>query len=217
MQSCGKKIKPLNLVMDTIIKTALISVFDKTGIVDFANFLTKQFGIKILSTGGTATTLRNAGVYITDVSQFTTFPECFDGRVKTLHPKVHGGLLYQRDNQKHCERAEELGIMAIDLVVINLYPFRQIVVKPNVTPAETIENIDIGGPSMLRSGAKNFEWVTVASDPKDYKRIEENMLENNGATSRRLRLFLAKCVFQEVSDYDATIGTYLEGQYELQY
>src|SRR5215813_13049559 len=151
----------------TSIGRALISVSDKTGIVDFATGLA-GFGVEILSTGGTAAALKAAGLTVTDISKYTGFPEMMDGRLKTLHPKVHGGLLHLRDNAEHVAQAKEHGIEPIDLVVVNLYPFEETVAMPGVTLEEAIEQIDIGGPSMLRSAAKNYRSVTVVVDPCDY-------------------------------------------------
>ncbi|HJN81333.1 MAG TPA: bifunctional phosphoribosylaminoimidazolecarboxamide formyltransferase/IMP cyclohydrolase, partial [Verrucomicrobiota bacterium] len=146
------------------IESALISVSDKTDIVPFAEVLSRA-GVEIISTGGTASVLREAGIEVQDLSDYTGFPEMLDGRVKTLHPKVHGGLLFLRENTEHTATAAEHGIRPIDLVVVNLYPFEQTVAKPDVTLGDAIENIDIGGPSMLRSAAKNHQSVTVIVDP----------------------------------------------------
>jgi phosphoribosylaminoimidazolecarboxamide formyltransferase/IMP cyclohydrolase len=148
------------------IQRALLSVSDKSGLVDFAKGLDKH-GIELLSTGGTSKTLREAGLTVIDVSDFTGAPELFEGRVKTLHPKVHGGLLHKRDDDEHLKQAKDHDIPPIDLVVVNLYPFEETVAKDDVTLEEAIENIDIGGPSMLRSAAKNYKSVTVVTDPKD--------------------------------------------------
>ena len=149
------------------IKRALISVSDKTGVADFARALEKQ-GVDIISTGGTAELLRKESVPVRDISSFTDYPEVLEGRVKTLHPRVHGGLLYKRGNALHERQAKEQGFQPIDLVVVNLYPFEKTIAKPDVTLAEAIEQIDIGGPSMIRSAAKNYESVTVVVDPSDY-------------------------------------------------
>src|ERR671937_1883901 len=153
---------------------ALVSVSDKTGIADFARALEKQ-GVDIISTGGTAELLRKKKIPVREISSFTGFPEVLEGRVKTLHPRVHGGLLYRRDDPKHVAQAKECGFEPIDLVVVNLYPFEATVAKPNVTLADAIENIDIGGPSMIRSAAKNYESVTVVVDPADYDAVLETM------------------------------------------
>ena len=156
-------------------KFALLSVSDKTGIAEFAKALVSQFDYTILSTGGTAKLLRDKGISVTDVSDHTKFPEMMDGRVKTLHPKVHGGLLCLRDNPEHMDAALSHGIEMIDLVVVNLYPFEETVARANVTFEEAIEQIDIGGPSMLRSAAKNHRDVTVVCDPADYSRVLDAM------------------------------------------
>src|SRR5207237_1813883 len=161
------------------ITRALISVSDKAGIAKFARELERQ-GVDIISTGGTAELLRKEKIPVREISSFTGFPEVLDGRVKTLHPRVHGGLLYRRDNPKHVAQARECGFQPIDLVVVNLYPFEETIAKPNVTLAEAIESIDIGGPSMIRSAAKNYESVTVIVEPADYDVVLENMLDNGG-------------------------------------
>lgn len=193
-----------------MIKRALISVSDKTGIVDFARKLEK-LDIEIISTGGTAKTLKEAGIKVTNVSDITGFPECLDGRVETLHPRIHGGLLAVRDNEDHMRQMKELGIEPIDMVVINLYPFKKTIEKPGVTLAEAIENIDIGGPAMLRASAKNYKYVTVVIDPSDYETILEEIKEN-GEVSYITKLKLAQKVFEHTSQYDRLISDYLEGQ-----
>ena len=194
-----------------VIDTALISVSDKRGVVAFATFLHSEYGVTILSTGGTAKVIREAQVPVTDVSDYTGFRECFDGRVKTLHPKIHGGLLYLRGNKEHESKAQELGIEPIDLVVVNLYPFHDM--KPGVTEEEAIENIDIGGPSMLRSAAKNFRSVVVASDPSNhYSWIQNQMVKYGGATGIELRRFLAREAFMRTAEYDLMIAGYLGPQ-----
>jgi len=190
------------------ITRALISVSDKSGLVPFVKDL-HDLGVEILSTGGTASALRNAGLPVTDVSEFTGAPELFDGRVKTLHPKVHGGLLHRRDDKEHLAQAKKHDIPAIDLVVVNLYPFEETIAKSGVTLDEAIENIDIGGPSMLRSAAKNHSHVTVVVDPGDYGRVIEEMRENKGDTTRAFREQLAVKVFLRTSRYDAAITNYL--------
>src|SRR6267154_5361953 len=167
------------------IRRALISVSDKTGIASFARTLERQ-GVDIISTGGTAELLRKEKIPVRDISSFTAFPEVLEGRVKTLHPRVHGGLLYKRGNPKHEAEARECGFEPIDLVVVNLYPFEKTIRKPNVTLAEAIENIDIGGPSMIRSAAKNHESVTVVVDPADYEAVAEQ-IKNSGETTLELR------------------------------
>jgi len=195
------------------IKRALISVSDKTGLAEFARELTK-FGVEIISTGGTFALLKKQGIPAKEISQFTGSPEILDGRVKTLHPKVHGGLLYVRDNPDHVAQAKEHEIEAIDMVVVNLYPFEQTVAKPDVTLDEAIENIDIGGPSMLRSASKNYRSVTVIVDPADYQDVLDNMRDNDGATTLKLRERLAIKVFITTSKYDGAIGNYLNKEQE---
>lgn len=191
------------------IERAIISVTDKTGIADFARALSK-FGVEILSTGGTARTLRESGVSVTDISDYTGFPEMMDGRVKTLHPKVHGGLLGLRDNLEHVKMMREQGIKPIDLVVVNLYQFEKTVAREGVTLEEAIENIDIGGPSMLRSSAKNFKYVTVIVDPADYQVVLKEMEASGGETTLETRFRLAKKVFQLTHLYDGAISQYLK-------
>ena len=190
------------------IARALISVSDKTGVASFARAL-ERHGIDVISTGGTAKLLRKEKIPVREISSFTAFPEVLEGRVKTLHPRVHGGLLYKRDNPKHVAQAKECGFEPIDLVVVNLYPFEAIVAKPDVTLAEAIENIDIGGPSMIRSAAKNYESVTVIVDPADYDLVLENMRDNNGETTLKLRERLAIKAFIKTSAYDRAIGNFL--------
>jgi phosphoribosylaminoimidazolecarboxamide formyltransferase/IMP cyclohydrolase len=190
------------------VERALISVFDKTGIVDFAKRLA-ALRIEILSTGGTSKLLREAGVAVRDVSDFTGWPEMLGGRVKTLHPKVHGGLLYRRKHAEDEKQAAEHRIAPIDLVVVNLYPFEATAAKAGLTAEELIENIDIGGPTMLRSAAKNFESVTVVTDPADYARVA-NELEAARETSLTTRVDLARRVFATTSRYDGMIATELE-------
>jgi phosphoribosylaminoimidazolecarboxamide formyltransferase / IMP cyclohydrolase len=190
------------------VQRALISVFDKTGILEFAKRLAAQ-GIEILSTGGTAKLLRDAGVAVKDVSEFTGWPEMLGGRVKTLHPKVHGGLLFRRGYAEDQKQAAEHGIAPIDVVVVNLYPFAETAAKAELTAGELIENIDIGGPTMLRSAAKNFESVTVVTDPADYERVAAE-LEAQKETSLGTRLELARKVFAATSSYDGKITTELE-------
>ena len=195
---------------DPVIKRALVSVSDKTGIVDFCRELSR-LGVEIFSTGGTLKSLQDAGVSAASISTITGFPEIMDGRVKTLHPKIHGGLLAVRENADHVMQATENGISFIDMVVVNLYPFEATVAKPDVTFEDAIENIDIGGPSMLRSAAKNNESVTVVTDSADYALVLQEMRENNGATKRATRLTLALKVFELTSRYDRAIATYLNG------
>ncbi|MBI5188051.1 MAG: bifunctional phosphoribosylaminoimidazolecarboxamide formyltransferase/IMP cyclohydrolase [Nitrospirae bacterium] len=189
------------------IKRALISVSNKKGIVDFAKAL-NSMGIEILSTGGTAKTLRDSGIPVRDVSEYTGFPEMLDGRLKTLHPKIHGGLLSRRNNPKDMEDIKKHGIDTIDLVVVNLYPFEETISRPGVTFAEAIENIDIGGPAMLRSASKNFQDVAVIVDPSDYEKIVDEMNSLNGDLSYRTRVELAKKVFRHTSKYDIIIADY---------
>ena len=195
---------------DPVIKRALVSVSDKTGIVEFCRELS-GLGVEIFSTGGTLKSLQDAGVSAASISTITGFPEIMDGRVKTLHPKIHGGLLAVRENPEHVSQATENGISFIDLVVVNLYPFEATVAKPDVTFEDAIENIDIGGPSMLRSAAKNNESVTVVTDSADYVLVLQEMRENNGATKRTTRLMLALKVFELTSRYDRAIASYLAG------
>ncbi len=190
------------------IARALISVSDKTGIASFARALERQ-GIDVISTGGTAELLRKEKIPVREISSFTAFPEVLEGRVKTLHPRVHGGLLYKRGNPKHEAEARECGFEPIDLVVVNLYPFEATIVKPDVRLSEAIENIDIGGPSMIRSAAKNYESVTVVVDPADYDVVLENMRDNNGETTLKLRERLAIKAFIKTSAYDRAIGSFL--------
>jgi phosphoribosylaminoimidazolecarboxamide formyltransferase/IMP cyclohydrolase len=192
------------------IERAIISVTDKSGVVDFAKSLSR-FDVKILSTGGTARSLREGGVAVTEISEYTGFPEMLDGRVKTLHPKVHGGLLGLRDNPEHVDMMKSHGILNIDLVVVNLYQFEKTVAKQGVTLEDAVENIDIGGPAMLRSSAKNFRDVTVIVDPSDYAPVLKEMEELGGNTSLKTRFRLAKKVFQLTHRYDGAISRYLEG------
>ncbi len=191
-------------------KLALLSVSDKRGLVEFASALVSRFGYRILSTGGTAKLLAGHGLPVTEVSRHTGFPEIMEGRVKTLHPLIHGGLLCRRDKPEHRREAEANGIALIDLVVVNLYPFEQTVARVGVTREEAIENIDIGGPSMLRSAAKNHESVTVVCDPADYGRVLDAL--DQPPALAPLRRQLALKVFQRTAAYDAAIASYLEGQ-----
>ena len=196
----------------TKIQRALISVSDKTGLVPFAQILAKA-GIEILSTGGTAKALREAGLTVKDVSEHTGFPEMLDGRVKTLHPKVHGGLLFIRGNETHEAAILKHDIQPIDLVVVNLYPFEQTVAKPNVSLHDAIENIDIGGPSMLRSAAKNHDSVTVVVDPFDYAEVAKQ-ISGNGNTTLELRRKLAAKVFARTAAYDGAIAAHLQKEFQ---
>ena len=193
------------------IQTALISVSDKSGLREFAAGLI-ELGVKILSSGGTAAHLREAGVPVTDVSEYTGFPEMMDGRVKTLHPKVHGGLLALRDNPEHMAAAGAHGITMIDLVAVNLYPFEATIARPNVGLAEAVENIDIGGPSMLRSGAKNHRFVAVICNPARYQTVLEEMRAGGGEVSDRTRTELARETFAHTARYDSAIYNYLSRQ-----
>jgi phosphoribosylaminoimidazolecarboxamide formyltransferase / IMP cyclohydrolase len=193
------------------IRRALLSVSDKTGLVPFAQTLAAA-GVELISTGGTAKALRDAGLTVKDISEHTGFPEMLDGRVKTLHPKVHGGLLYIRGNASHEAAAREHGIQPIDLVVVNLYPFEQTVAKPNVALHDAIENIDIGGPSMLRSAAKNHDSVTVIVDPADYAEVAKQVSET-GQTNLPLRRKLAAKVFARTSAYDGAIAAHLTKEF----
>lgn len=195
------------------IQRALISVSDKTGILDFAKALAAA-GVEILSTGGTAKALQAAGIATVEVSQFTGSPEILDGRVKTLHPKIHGGLLYLRGNEEHEAQAKTHGIRPIDLVVVNLYPFEETVAKEGVSLAEAIEQIDIGGPSMIRSASKNYQSVCVVTDPSDYQAVIEDMREEGGGTSLKLRERLAIKAFATTSAYDAAIADFLNKEQE---
>ncbi len=187
------------------IARALISVSDKTGILPLAHFL-EQRGVHILSTGGTAKLLRENNISVQDVSEYTGFPEMLDGRVKTLHPKIHGGLLYLRGNTEHEKTVAEHGIFPIDLVIVNLYPFAE-VLKKGGSKEELIENIDIGGPSMLRSAAKNFKSVTVVTDPADYPLVIQELSENNGETTLKTREMLMGKVFALTASYDSMIAS----------
>jgi phosphoribosylaminoimidazolecarboxamide formyltransferase/IMP cyclohydrolase len=195
------------------IQRALISVSDKNGIVAFARELA-ALGIELLSTGGTAKALAAAGIPVRDVSDFTGFPEMLDGRVKTLHPRVHAGLLHLRDNEEHRATMAEHHLDPIDLVCVNLYPFEQTVAKEDVTFADAIENIDIGGPTMLRAAAKNHAFVTVVTDPADYGPVLAELKTHDGNTTPATRLRLAQKVYAQQARYDAAIATYLAGQVE---
>jgi phosphoribosylaminoimidazolecarboxamide formyltransferase / IMP cyclohydrolase len=191
------------------IKRALISVSDKSGLAEFAAALHGEFGAELVSTGGTAKFLRDNGLPVADVSQVTGFPEMMDGRIKTLHPRVHGGLLAIRDNPEHAAAMQQHGIAAIDLVCINLYPFEQTVARPDVSFEEAIENIDIGGPAMVRSASKNHAYVTVVTSPADYPAILGQLRANGGRTSLELRLAQAQKAFAHTAAYDAKIAAYL--------
>lgn len=189
---------------------ALISVSDKTGIIEFAQDLS-ELGVTIISTGGTASKLKDEGVPVMGISEITSFPECLDGRVKTLHPAVHGGILAMRDKPEHMNQLAELGIDTIDIVAINLYPFKETILKPGVTMEDAIENIDIGGPTMLRSAAKNHKDVVVVCDPADYGKVIAELKET-GTVSYDTKYRLALKVFQHTAAYDAMISEYLRKQ-----
>lgn len=185
------------------VKRALVSVSDKEGVIEFCSQLA-GLGIQILSTGGTAKAIRLAGISVTDISEFTGMPEMMDGRLKTLHPKVMGGILMRPDNPADVEDAKRMGIVPIQLVVVNLYPFEQVSRKPGVTLPELIENIDIGGPSMIRAGAKNWENVGVVVDPANYTDVLSLMMEEGGLTKEH-RFTLAKLAFQNVFMHDRAV------------
>lgn len=193
------------------IRRALISVTDKSGIVELGKGLLKH-RVSILSTGGTAKVLREAGIDLTDVSDFTGFPEMLDGRVKTLHPKIHGGILALRDNDQHMETVRAHGIELIDMVVVNLYAFEATVAREKCSLEEAIENIDIGGPTLIRASAKNFRHVVVVTDPADYASILEEMDKHGGKISERTSFELAKKAFCLTHRYDGAICNYLARQ-----
>lgn len=190
------------------IERALISLTDKSGIEGFAKDLA-ELGIELLSTGGTAKKLRDSGLAVMDVSEFTGFPEMLDGRVKTLHPKVHGGILNQRDNKEHQQQCAEHGLQNVDLIVVNLYAFEKTIADPNCSLADAIENVDIGGPTMLRAAAKNFHDVTVIVDPTDYLQVIEEIREF-GNTTLKTRFYLMRKVYALTASYDTTISAWLE-------
>jgi len=202
--------------MEVKIKTALISVSDKSGVVEFAKKLS-EMGVKIISTGGTASRLKDEGISVVGIESVTGFPEMMGGRVKTLHPKIHGALLGLRDKREHTAVMKEHGIEPIDLVCVNLYPFEQTIARGDCTLAEAIENIDIGGPSMLRSAAKNHKFVTVVTQTDQYDRVIEEMEKNNGAVSGELRSDLARIAFGLTASYDAAIAKYLNGKAGVEY
>ncbi len=195
------------------IRRAVISVSDKSGIEDFAKTLS-DFGIEILSTGGTAKRIRDAGVPVVEVSDYTGFPEMLDGRVKTLHPKIHAGILARRDIPRHMDELKAQGIETIDMVVVNLYPFEKTISRPDVTFQDAIENIDIGGPTLLRASAKNFESVVVVVDPGDYICVRDELVSLGGDVSYATRVSLAQKVFAHTSGYDAVISEYLKDTIE---
>jgi phosphoribosylaminoimidazolecarboxamide formyltransferase/IMP cyclohydrolase len=201
------------------IRRAILSVTDKTGLLDFAQKLTGM-GVELISTGGTAKLLRDSGISVKDVSELTGFPEMLDGRVKTLHPKVHGGILHRRENPSHRTAVAEHGIQPIDMVVVNLYAFEKTAAKPGVHFEELIENIDIGGPSMIRSAAKNFQDVAVVTSPTDYPQIAEEMAKSGGKLSSTTKWRLAQKAFATTAAYDSAIASTLErvsanGRFEL--
>ena len=191
------------------IQRAILSVTDKTGLVDFARRLA-ALGVELVSTGGTARLLRDSGIAVNDISDLTGFPEMLDGRVKTLHPKVHGGILHRRDDRKHVAAVKEHGIQPIDMVVVNLYAFEKTAAKPEVTFAELIENIDIGGPSMIRSAAKNFQDVAIVTSPEDYDAIAAELEREKGQLSKETKWRLAQKAFATTAAYDSAIASTLE-------
>jgi phosphoribosylaminoimidazolecarboxamide formyltransferase/IMP cyclohydrolase len=192
----------------TIIKRALISVSDKRGILEFAKAL-NGFGVELLSTGGTAKLFRDNQIPVTEVSDYTGFPEMLDGRVKTLHPKVHGGILGRRDLPEHVSAMQQAGIPNIDMVVVNLYPFRETVANPDCSLEDAIENIDIGGPTMVRAAAKNHAHVAIVTDPDDYAGLAREMTSSGGAIGAEKRFALAKKAFSHTAEYDGAISNYL--------
>jgi phosphoribosylaminoimidazolecarboxamide formyltransferase / IMP cyclohydrolase len=192
------------------IRRALLSVTDKTGLVEFARQLA-SFGVELISTGGTAKLLRDSGISVKDISELTGFPEMLDGRVKTLHPKVHGGILHVRDNAQHLAAVAQHGIQPIDMVVVNLYAFEKTAAKPGVEFHDVIENIDIGGPSMVRSAAKNFQDVAIVTSPEDYEAIAEEMKKGDGSLSLATKWQLAQKAFATTAAYDSAIASTLEG------
>ncbi len=196
--------------MQRKIQRAILSVTDKSGLVSFAQKL-QEFGVEILSTGGTASQLKDGGIPVQDVSDFTGFPEMLGGRVKTLHPKVHAGILAQRDNSEHMKTMAAHHLKVIDMVVVNLYAFEKTVAREGCSLEEAVENIDIGGPTMLRAAAKNYRDVAVVVDPTDYDSIAEEMQATGGQLSLETRFRLAKKVFRLTHEYDGAISRYLEG------
>jgi phosphoribosylaminoimidazolecarboxamide formyltransferase/IMP cyclohydrolase len=198
------------------IETALISVSDKTGIINLAKGLA-GLDIKIISTGGTARLLKESAINVTEVSEYTGFPEIMDGRVKTLHPKIHGGLLAVRDNKSHMKQIVDLDIETIDLVVVNLYPFEKTIKKDNVSQEEAIENIDIGGPSMIRSAAKNFKHVAIVVNPGRYEAVLNELNERNCELSIETCYKLATEAFKHTSHYDRVISAYFEKRHKEEY
>ena len=193
-----------------MIKRALLSVSDKEGIVEFARGLS-DLGVEIISTGGTKTALEAADIEVVSVEEVTGFPECLNGRVKTLHPSIHAAILAKRDNEEHMQHLNDLSIEPIDLLVVNLYPFKNTILKEDCTFEDAIENIDIGGPTMLRAAAKNYNDVTVVIDPRDYNMVLSKIKENNDVDVDT-KLSLAKKVFTQTAYYDTLISTYLREQ-----
>lgn len=189
---------------------ALISVSDKTGIVEFAKKM-EALGVEIISTGGTSKKLEEEGVKVIAVSDITGFPECLDGRVKTLDPHIHAGILAMRSNEEHMKQIEKLGVTPIDLVIVNLYPFKETILKDHVELEDAIENIDIGGPTMLRSAAKNYQDVSVIIDPRDYEMVLAELRENN-KVSKQTNFYLSSKVFEHTSHYDTLIANYMRQQ-----
>src|SRR3990167_1215754 len=190
------------------IKRALISVSDKTGIIDFAKNIS-ALGVEILSTGGTAKLFRDNQIPVIEVSDYTGFPEMLDGRVKTLHPKVHGGILGRRDLPEHVAAMKKADIPPIDMVVVNLYPFRETIAKPDCSLEDAIENIDIGGPTMVRAAAKNHGHVAIVTDPQDYAALTRELESSDGAIGAETRVMLAKKAFSHTAEYDGAISNYL--------
>jgi phosphoribosylaminoimidazolecarboxamide formyltransferase/IMP cyclohydrolase len=195
-----------------MIKRVLVSVFNKSGIVEFVKTLQTEFGIDILSTGGTAKKLAENGINIIEVSKYTQSPEVFGGRVKTLHPRIEGGILMRRNNDSDVAEAKKNDILPIDMVICNLYPFKDVISKPEVTMDEALEMIDIGGPTMIRAAAKTYPFVTVVSDPSQFNMVLDELRENKGETTIETRKQLAIEVFQKMAQYDAAIATYLDSQ-----
>jgi phosphoribosylaminoimidazolecarboxamide formyltransferase / IMP cyclohydrolase len=191
------------------IQRALISVTDKSGVEELGRALSR-FGVEILSTGGTAKALAQAGIKIREVADFTGFPEMLDGRVKTLHPKIHGGILGIRSRQEHVQAMNDHGIVPIDMVVVNLYAFEKTVARPGCVLEDAIENIDIGGPTLLRAAAKNYPFVTVLTDPADYGQVIKEMEASSGSISVEFNFRMAKKVFRLTSQYDTAISRYLD-------
>ncbi|MFX0104322.1 MAG: bifunctional phosphoribosylaminoimidazolecarboxamide formyltransferase/IMP cyclohydrolase [Candidatus Hodarchaeota archaeon] len=195
------------------IKRAIVSVFDKSGIIEFTKVLNEEFGVDILSTGGTGKLLEENGINYTKISDFTESPEMFDGRIKTLHPKIGGGILYRRSLQKDIEDANKYNIKPIDMVICNLYQFKEAIEKPEIALDDALEMIDIGGPTMIRAAAKNFPDVIVVPSPEYYDEIIQELRENKGAITERSRIILAQEVFSIMADYNASIANYLQKYY----